>query len=219
MLGVSWLCFRQTPRRVDRWFRRLQLLSSAAFSLGHGGNDAQKTMGIIWLLLIAAGVTTKDHLPYWVVACCFLAIGLGTLFGGWRIVKTMGQRITKLKPVGGFAAETRRRNFGRPRHLSRHTGIDHAHHHRRHHRRRRGAALVGRALGRRRQYRHRVDPHHPRLGRHRRAGVVDRRAVLLDFCLRAGMPRPRATAGRARNASSARFTCAKSPKPTSSPAP
>ncbi len=106
MLGVSWLCFRQTPRRVDRWFRRLQLVSSAAFSLGHGGNDAQKTMGIIWLLLIAAGVTTKDHLPYWVVASCFLAIGLGTFFGGWRIVKTMGQRITKLKPVGGFAAET-----------------------------------------------------------------------------------------------------------------
>jgi PiT family inorganic phosphate transporter len=107
MLIVSWLCFRQTPQRVDRWFRRLQLLSSAAFSLGHGGNDAQKTMGIIWLLLIAAGVTTEDQdLPYWVVACCFLAIGLGTLFGGWRIVKTMGQRITKLKPVGGFAAET-----------------------------------------------------------------------------------------------------------------
>ena len=107
MLGVSWLCFRQTPKRVDRWFRRLQLVSSAAFSLGHGGNDAQKTMGIIWLLLIAAGVTTKEEeLPYWVVASCFLAIGLGTLFGGWRIVKTMGQRITKLKPVGGFAAET-----------------------------------------------------------------------------------------------------------------
>jgi inorganic phosphate transporter, PiT family len=106
MLAVSWLCFRQTPRRVDRWFRRLQLVSSAAFSLGHGGNDAQKTMGIIWLLLISAGLTTKDHLPYWVVATCFLAIGFGTLFGGWRIVKTMGQRITKLKPVGGFAAET-----------------------------------------------------------------------------------------------------------------
>jgi PiT family inorganic phosphate transporter len=106
MLGVSWLCFRQTPRRVDKWFRRLQLVSSAAYSLGHGGNDAQKTMGIIWLLLIAGGVTTKDHLPGWVAATCFLAIGLGTMFGGWRIVKTMGQRITKLKPVGGFAAET-----------------------------------------------------------------------------------------------------------------
>jgi PiT family inorganic phosphate transporter len=105
MLIVSWLCFRQTPRRVDKWFRRLQLISSASYSMGHGGNDAQKTMGIIWLLLIANGVTTKDHLPTWVVMSCFLAIGIGTMFGGWRIVKTMGQRITKLKPVGGFAAE------------------------------------------------------------------------------------------------------------------
>jgi PiT family inorganic phosphate transporter len=105
MLIVSWVCFRQTPRRVDKWFRRLQLISSASYSMGHGGNDAQKTMGIIWLLLIANGVTTKDHLPTWVVMSCFLAIGVGTMFGGWRIVKTMGQRITKLKPVGGFAAE------------------------------------------------------------------------------------------------------------------
>jgi len=106
MLLVSWIFFRQTPRRVDKWFRRLQLVSSAAYSMGHGANDAQKTMGIIWLLLIASGVTTKDHLPTWVVVSCFLAIGVGTMFGGWRIVKTMGQRITKLKPVGGFAAET-----------------------------------------------------------------------------------------------------------------
>jgi PiT family inorganic phosphate transporter len=105
MLVVSWVCFRQTPRRVDKWFRRLQLVSSAAYSMGHGGNDAQKTMGIIWLLLIANGATTEDHLPTWVVMSCFLAIGIGTMFGGWRIVKTMGQRITKLKPVGGFAAE------------------------------------------------------------------------------------------------------------------
>jgi PiT family inorganic phosphate transporter len=105
MLAVSWLFFRQTPRRVDKWFRRLQLVSSAAYSMGHGANDAQKTMGIIWLLLIANGLTTKDHLPVWVVFSCFVAIGFGTMFGGWRIVKTMGQRITKLKPVGGFAAE------------------------------------------------------------------------------------------------------------------
>ncbi|HZF29228.1 MAG TPA: inorganic phosphate transporter [Gammaproteobacteria bacterium] len=105
MLMLSWICFRQTPRRVDRWFRRLQLFSSAAYSLGHGGNDAQKTMGIIWLLLIANGVTTADRLPTWVVMSCFFAIGIGTMFGGWRIVKTMGQRITKLRPVGGFAAE------------------------------------------------------------------------------------------------------------------
>ena len=106
MLTVSWVCFRQTPGRLDRWFRRLQLVSSAAYSLGHGGNDAQKTMGIIWLLLIANDLTTEDRLPTWVVMSCFLAIGLGTMFGGWRIVKTMGQRITKLKPAGGFAAET-----------------------------------------------------------------------------------------------------------------
>src|SRR6187549_3080552 len=105
MLMVSWIFFRTPPRRVDRWFRRVQLFSSAAYSLGHGGNDAQKTMGIIWLLLIANGVTSEDHLPAWVVMSCFVAIGVGTMFGGWRIVKTMGQRITKLKPVGGIAAE------------------------------------------------------------------------------------------------------------------
>jgi PiT family inorganic phosphate transporter len=91
---------------TDRWFRKLQLVSSALYSIGHGSNDAQKTMGIIWLLLISAGLTTTAHLPNWVVVACYVAIALGTLFGGWRIVKTMGQRITKLKPVGGFAAET-----------------------------------------------------------------------------------------------------------------
>jgi PiT family inorganic phosphate transporter len=107
MVIVAWLFRKTTPRRVDRWFRRLQLLSAAAYSLGHGGNDAQKTMGIIWMLLIAAGhVGTKDPLPFWVAVACYTAIGLGTLFGGWRIVKTMGQRITKLRPVGGFCAET-----------------------------------------------------------------------------------------------------------------
>ena len=106
MIGVSWACIRAAPRKVDRWFRGLQLVSSAMYSIGHGSNDAQKTMGIIWLLLIAAGVTTQDHLPGWVIVSCYLAIALGTMFGGWRIVKTMGQKITKLRPVGGFAAET-----------------------------------------------------------------------------------------------------------------
>jgi PiT family inorganic phosphate transporter len=107
MVLVAWVFRRATPRRVDRWFRRLQLVSAAAYSLGHGGNDAQKTIGIIWLLLIAAGVTGQNEaVPAWVVICCYTAIGLGTLFGGWRIVKTMGQGITKLKPVGGFCAET-----------------------------------------------------------------------------------------------------------------
>ncbi len=107
MILVSWLFVRSTPRNVDRWFRRLQLVSAAMYSLGHGGNDAQKTMGIIWMLLIAAGVSTaQDALPWWVIISCYSAISLGTLFGGWRIVKTMGQKITKLKPVGGFCAET-----------------------------------------------------------------------------------------------------------------
>ena len=105
-VAVSWICRRRTQRQTDRWFRKLQLVSSALYSIGHGSNDAQKTMGIIWLLLIAANLTSPDHLPYWVVLSCYVAMGLGTLFGGWRIVKTMGQRITKLKPVGGFAAET-----------------------------------------------------------------------------------------------------------------
>jgi PiT family inorganic phosphate transporter len=106
MVGVSWACIRTAPRKVDRWFRGLQLVSSALYSIGHGSNDAQKTMGIIWLLLIAAGVTTREHLPNWVIVSCYLAIALGTMFGGWRIVKTMGQKITKLRPQGGFAAET-----------------------------------------------------------------------------------------------------------------
>jgi PiT family inorganic phosphate transporter len=107
MIGVSWLFRRATPRRVDRWFRRLQLVSAALYSLGHGGNDAQKTMGIIWMLLIAAGLSSsQDSLPFWVVILCYGVIALGTLFGGWRIVKTMGQRITPLRPVGGCCAET-----------------------------------------------------------------------------------------------------------------
>jgi PiT family inorganic phosphate transporter len=106
MIAVSWIFFRSSPHRVDRLFRRIQLISSALYSIGHGSNDAQKTMGIIWMLLIAAGLTHEDHLPFWVIVSCYFAIGLGTLFGGWRIVKTMGQKITKLRPVGGFSAET-----------------------------------------------------------------------------------------------------------------
>ena len=108
MLLVSWLFVKSTPLKVDKWFRRLQLLSASMFSLGHGGNDAQKTIGIIWMLLVASGyVSSSDALPpWWVSVSCYTAIGLGTLFGGWRIVKTMGQKITKLKPVGGFCAET-----------------------------------------------------------------------------------------------------------------
>jgi PiT family inorganic phosphate transporter len=106
IVALSWICRRRTQRQTDRWFRKLQLVSSAMYSIGHGSNDAQKTMGIIWLLLISANLTSPDHLPNWVVTSCYVAIALGTVFGGWRIVKTMGQRITKLKPIGGFAAET-----------------------------------------------------------------------------------------------------------------
>jgi inorganic phosphate transporter, PiT family len=111
MLANLWLFRRATPARVDSLFRRLQLLSAAAFSLGHGGNDAQKTMGIIAALLVGAGYLQLEAdgdlpVPPWVVVAAYTAISLGTLSGGWRIVKTLGQRITALKPVGGFSAET-----------------------------------------------------------------------------------------------------------------
>lgn len=101
--------FRSTrPSKVDKWFRRMQLVSAGAYSLGHGGNDAQKTIGIIWMLLIATGYVAAgaSSPPSWVIISCYIAIAAGTMFGGWRIVKTMGQKITKLKPVGGFCAET-----------------------------------------------------------------------------------------------------------------
>jgi PiT family inorganic phosphate transporter len=117
MLAVSWMFFRSSQRRVDRWFRRFQLVSAALYSLGHGGNDAQKTAGIIWMLLMVATLSAPagmpdwmqanpEHVPHWVVISCYVTIALGTMFGGWRIVKTMGQKITPLKPVGGFCAET-----------------------------------------------------------------------------------------------------------------
>ncbi len=98
---------KHSPSGIDKHFRRLQLLSAAAFSLGHGGNDAQKSMGIIWVALIVSGFATKDDpIALWIVLSCHAAIALGTLMGGWRIVKTMGQKITKLKPFEGFCAES-----------------------------------------------------------------------------------------------------------------
>jgi PiT family inorganic phosphate transporter len=107
MVGVTWIFRRWHPFRLDQLFRRLQLLSAALYSLGHGGNDAQKTMGIITGLLIATHrLPTAADVPLWVVLICHAAIALGTMFGGWRIVKTMGTRITKLQPFGGFCAET-----------------------------------------------------------------------------------------------------------------
>ena len=103
---TSWIVRRQRPLKVDRWFRHLQLLSAALFSLGHGTNDSQKGMGIITTALVAGGLLKSFAVPYWVIICCHLAMGGGTMAGGWRIIKTMGQRITKLTPFGGFAAET-----------------------------------------------------------------------------------------------------------------
>ena len=108
LVAVAWVFRRASPLHVDNWFRRAQLVSAGLYSLGHGGNDAQKTIGIIWMLLISTGHAAAGdaHPPAWVIWCCYIAIGLGTLLGGWRIVKTMGQKLTKLKPVSGFCAET-----------------------------------------------------------------------------------------------------------------
>ncbi|HYL46277.1 MAG TPA: inorganic phosphate transporter [Candidatus Limnocylindrales bacterium] len=105
-VATSWIVRRKSPRAVDKWFRRLQLVSAGAFSLGHGTNDAQKGMGIITAALVSSGTLSSYSVPYWVILCCHLAIAGGTMAGGWRVVKTMGQRITKLNPFGGFAAET-----------------------------------------------------------------------------------------------------------------
>ena len=110
MVGVLWIVRDKTPSKVDGIFRKLQLVSAGAYSLAHGLNDAQKTMGIIMLILVSTGhMAAADlgkHAPWWIILSCHSVIALGTMFGGWRIVRTMGQRITKLKPYGGFCAET-----------------------------------------------------------------------------------------------------------------
>ena len=105
MVAIAWICNRVPPKRADKIFRRLQLVSAAGYSIGHGGNDAQKTIGIIWMLLVAGGVPdTAESVPVWVIVACYTSMGLGTMFGGWRIVRTMGQRITKLNQAKGFSA-------------------------------------------------------------------------------------------------------------------
>ena len=106
MVAIHWVLRWTPPSRVDRWFRRLQLISAAFFSLNHGANDAQKTMGIIAGVLYTAHYIDTFYIPFWVVLIAYTAISLGTLAGGWRIIHTMGSKITKLQPVGGFAAET-----------------------------------------------------------------------------------------------------------------
>jgi hypothetical protein len=163
---------------VDRWFRRLQLVSAGAYSLGHGGNDAQKTIGIIWLLLIATGYANAGDAepPLWTIVSCYLAIGLGTMFGGWRIVKTMGQKITKLKPVGGFCAES---GGALTLFFATFLGVPVSTTHGRHRRRGLHPARQCRALGRGRQHRLGLGADHPR---QRLRGVdclLDQSAVVL----------------------------------------
>ncbi|RPI14553.1 MAG: inorganic phosphate transporter [Ignavibacteriae bacterium] len=106
MFITTWIVRNQKPRKVDKVFRRLQLVSAALYSFGHGTNDAQKTMGIIVSVLVAANYLDHFYVPFYIVLLCHFAIAMGTMFGGWRIVKTMGMKITKLRPIGGFAAET-----------------------------------------------------------------------------------------------------------------
>ncbi len=107
MILVMWVCHKRSPLTVDRWFRRLQLLSAALYSIGHGTNDAQKTMGIIAMLLFSTGYLGDTfYVPFWVIISCYLAISLGTLSGGWKVIETLGMKMTKLKPVHGFSAET-----------------------------------------------------------------------------------------------------------------
>jgi PiT family inorganic phosphate transporter len=106
MVGLSWIFHNRSSSKVNNLFRKLQLVSAALYSLGHGTNDAQKTMGVITGLLVTTGYLETFAIPWWVVISCYIAIAFGTLFGGWRIVKTMGQKVTKLKPSGGFCAET-----------------------------------------------------------------------------------------------------------------
>jgi PiT family inorganic phosphate transporter len=157
MLAVSWIFVRSTPHAVDRLFRGMQFVSASLYSLGHGGNDAQKTMGIIAVLLYAHGAGGGAfHVPLWVVLSCQTAMALGTLLGGWRIVHTMGSKITRLSPMQGFCAET---GGAVPVHRVRDPGLDHPYHHRGDHRRRRGQARVGGALEHRPGHRGRLGGH------------------------------------------------------------
>ena len=193
MVAVFWIFRRFTPARVDALFRRGQLVSAALYSLGHGGNDAQKTMGIITVLLFANGMLGGEfHVPLWVVLACHAAMGLGTLSGGWRIVRTMGMRITKLKPVGGFCAET---GGAITLFLATHLGIPVSTTHTI-----TGAIVgvgsvderLGRALGRRRPHRLGVGPDDPVLGVHLRPdlGAVPLGGFQASACHTKNVTRP-----------------------------
>ena len=176
----TWIFRRARPEPLDKAFRKIQLVSAAAFSFGHGMNDAQKTMGIIAVLLFSTGHLKSLEIPFWIVLICHAAIGLGTLTGGWRIVRTMGMRITQLKPIGGFVRGVRRRRDADRRVARRHPRLDDAHDHGRDHGRRLRAPAVGRALGRRADDRHRVDPDDSGIGVRRRARLARASASCAD---------------------------------------
>ncbi len=172
VLIVSWSFVRVAPFKADRIFRHVQFVSASAYSLGHGGNDAQKTMGIIAALLFAHGLSGGEfHIPFWVVMACQTAMALGTLLGGWRIVRTMGSRITHLTPQQGRLRRDCRFDHAVCRQLAGHSRLHHPHHHRRHCRRRRGAAPQRRALERGQGHCRGLDHHHA-------GGGPDRRGVL-----------------------------------------
>ena len=182
MIAVSWTCLRAAPRRVDRWFRRLQLVSSAAYSIGHGSNDAQKTMGIIWLLLIAAGVTSPDATmpPSWVIVSCYVAIALRHDVRRLAHREDDGPEDHQAAPGRRLRRGNGRRDHAVPGDVPRHPGVDHAHDHRRDRRRRLGAPGASRALGRGGQHRRRLDRHDARGSADGRARVLPRTPVALN---------------------------------------
>ena len=185
---VSWASVRSTPFAVDRAFRILQFVSASLYSLGHGGNDAQKTMGIIAVLLYSQGYLGEHfYVPFWVVLACQAAMAMGTLMGGWRIVRTMGLRITQADADAGILRRDRRRRDAVHRDLARGSGFDHAHHHRRHRRRRRGAAGLGGALERGEFDRLCLGDHHSGLGHRRGAGLLGGVAAAIVRCARIGV--------------------------------
>ncbi|MBS1183105.1 MAG: phosphate transporter family protein [Proteobacteria bacterium] len=178
VLAVSWTFVKRTPFAVDKTFRHLQFVSASLYSLGHGGNDAQKTMGIIAVLLYSQGYLGGEfHIPFWVVIACQSAMALGTLMGGWRIVHTMGSKITQ--PDARLLCRDRRRHHPVRRHALRHPGIDHPHDHWRHRRRRCRTARLGGALGYCRQHRHRLGHHAAGRCGHRRLRLLAGRPVRL----------------------------------------
>jgi PiT family inorganic phosphate transporter len=201
MLLSSWVLRRATAFHAERSFRVLHLISSAAYSLSHGLNDAQKTMGIITVLLYSTGrLSGPFHVPHWVAISCYVAIALGTMTGGWKIIETMGSRITKLSQHQGFSSSLAVQRLG-----SGHPGIDHAHHHGRDHRRGHGAAGLRGSLGRGAKRGDGVAHHHSGIGRDRR-DVLCSDADLLD-------PKDPAGAAASASASDIRAPCPPSCQP------